>query len=78
VWPFGGIGYNLMSVMNRGAITFLIVLANITEGLGRTIANVALPFLRGSLSASLDRISRVLPSYMAWRRRSRCVYRSAR
>jgi MFS transporter, DHA2 family, multidrug resistance protein len=52
------------AVPNRGAITFSIMLANIVQGLDTTIANVALPHIRGSLSASLDQISWVLTSYI--------------
>ncbi len=52
------------SVANRGAITFSIMLANIMQGLDTTIANVALPHIRGSLSASLDPISWLLTSYI--------------
>ncbi len=51
-------------VANRGALTFSIMLANIMQGLDTTIANVALPHIRGSLSASLDQISWVLTSYI--------------
>ena len=40
------------------------MLANIMQGLDTTIANVALPHIRGSLSASLDQISWVLTSYI--------------
>jgi MFS transporter, DHA2 family, multidrug resistance protein len=49
---------------NRGPLTFAIMLANIMQGLDTTIANVALPHIRGSLSASLDQISWVLTSYI--------------
>ena len=52
------------TVPNRGALTFSIMLANIMQGLDTTIANVALPHIRGSLSASLDQISWVLTSYI--------------
>lgn len=52
------------AVPNRIAITFSIMLANIMQGLDTTIANVALPHIRGSLSASLDQISWVLTSYI--------------
>jgi MFS transporter, DHA2 family, multidrug resistance protein len=52
------------AVPNRGAITLSIMLANIMQGLDTTIANVALPHIRGSLSASLDQISWVLTSYI--------------
>ena len=51
-------------VPNRGAITLSIMLANIMQGLDTTIANVALPHIRGSLSASLEQISWVLTSYI--------------
>jgi DHA2 family multidrug resistance protein len=51
-------------VANRGAITFSIMLANIMQGLDTTIANVALPHIQGSLSASQDQISWVLTSYI--------------
>jgi DHA2 family multidrug resistance protein len=51
-------------VANRGPLTFAIMLANIMQGLDTTIANVALPHIRGSLSASLDQISWVLTSYI--------------
>src|SRR5258707_452758 len=40
------------------------MLANIMQGLDTTIANVALPHIRGSLSASLDQISWVLTFYI--------------
>ena len=52
------------SIANRGPLTFAIMLANIMQGLDTTIANVALPHIRGSLSASLDQISWVLTSYI--------------
>jgi MFS transporter, DHA2 family, multidrug resistance protein len=51
-------------VAHRGPLTFAIMLANIMQGLDTTIANVALPHIRGSLSASLDQISWVLTSYI--------------
>jgi DHA2 family multidrug resistance protein len=49
---------------SRGWVTLSIMLANIMQGLDTTIANVALPHIRGSLSASLDQISWVLTSYI--------------
>ncbi|HEX3522530.1 MAG TPA: DHA2 family efflux MFS transporter permease subunit, partial [Stellaceae bacterium] len=52
------------AVPNRGTVTLSIMLANIMQGLDTTIANVALPHIRGSLSASLDQISWVLTSYI--------------
>jgi DHA2 family multidrug resistance protein len=50
--------------VRRGPLTIAIMLANIMQGLDTTIANVALPHIRGSLSASLDQISWVLTSYI--------------
>jgi MFS family permease len=52
------------AVANRGALTFAIMLANIMQGFDTTIAHVALRHIRGSLSASLDRISWVPTSYI--------------
>jgi DHA2 family multidrug resistance protein len=52
------------AVPHRGAITVSIMLANIMQGLDTTIANVALPHIQGSLSASQDQIAWVLTSYI--------------
>src|SRR3954451_7876775 len=49
---------------NRGAITASIMLAVIRRGLDNTIANVALPHMQGSLSASREEIGWVLTSYI--------------
>jgi MFS transporter, DHA2 family, multidrug resistance protein len=51
-------------VANRGAITFSIMLATIMQGVDNTIANVALPYMQGSLSAAQDQIAWVLTSYI--------------
>jgi DHA2 family multidrug resistance protein len=51
-------------VPNRGWITASIMLANIMQGVDNTIANVALPHIQGSLSASQDEIAWVLTSYI--------------
>jgi MFS transporter, DHA2 family, multidrug resistance protein len=50
--------------INRGAITVSIMLAPIMQGVDTTIANVALPHIQGSLSASQDQIAWVLTSYI--------------
>ncbi|HEV2300234.1 MAG TPA: DHA2 family efflux MFS transporter permease subunit [Stellaceae bacterium] len=50
--------------INRGAITFSIMLATIMQGVDNTIANVALPHIQGSLSAAQDQIAWVLTSYI--------------
>jgi DHA2 family multidrug resistance protein len=42
---------------NRAAITVSIMLATIMQGLDNTIANVALPHIQGSLSASQDQVA---------------------
>ena len=48
----------------RAAITVSIMLATIMQGVDTTIANVALPHIQGSLSASQDQIAWVLTSYI--------------
>jgi DHA2 family multidrug resistance protein len=51
-------------VPNRGAITACVILAVIMQALDTTIANVALPYIQGSVSASADQINWVLTSYI--------------
>ena len=48
----------------RGFITVSIMLATVMQALDTTIANVALPHMQGSLSATQDQISWVLTSYI--------------
>ncbi len=50
--------------INRGAITVCVVLATLMQALDTTIANVALPYMQGSVSASQDEIGWVLTSYI--------------
>ena len=50
---------------NRGAITACVSLATLMQALNSTIANVALPHIQGSVSASQDQIAWVLTSYIA-------------
>ena len=45
-------------------ITICVMMATIMQVLDITIANVALPYMQGSLSATLDQVSWVLTSYM--------------
>ena len=52
-------------VSNRGAITVCVSLATLMQALDSTIANVALPYMQGSVSASQDQIGWVLTSYIA-------------
>ena len=50
--------------LHRGLITVSIMLATIMQALDTTIANVALPYMQGSLSAAQDQIAWVLTSYI--------------
>src|ERR1700760_2847349 len=49
---------------NKWAITISIMLATVMNSLDTTIANVALPHIQGSVSASFDQITWVLTSYI--------------
>jgi DHA2 family multidrug resistance protein len=49
---------------NRAAITACVILATLMQALDTTIANVALPYMQGSVSASQDQIDWVLTSYI--------------
>jgi DHA2 family multidrug resistance protein len=51
-------------VPHRGLITVSIMLASIMQALDNTIANVALPRIQGSLSATQDQMTWVLTSYI--------------
>jgi MFS transporter, DHA2 family, multidrug resistance protein len=53
-----------LRVANRGAITACVILAVIMQALDTTIANVALPYIQGSVAASADQINWVLTSYI--------------
>src|SRR5882672_8597177 len=48
----------------RLLVTVFAMTATIMQALDTTIANVALPYMQGSLSASLDQINWVLTSYI--------------
>jgi MFS transporter, DHA2 family, multidrug resistance protein len=50
---------------NRGAITICVILATLMQALDTTIANVALPYMQGSVAATQDQIDWVLTSYIA-------------
>ena len=50
--------------LNRTAITLCVILATLMQALDTTIANVALPYMQGSVSASQDQIAWVLTSYI--------------
>jgi DHA2 family multidrug resistance protein len=51
-------------VPNRGLITVCLMIATLMQALDSTIANVALPYMQGSMSASYDQITWVLTSYV--------------
>src|SRR6204780_4522117 len=51
-------------VPHRLIITLCTVGATLMQALDQTIANVALPYMQGSLSASSDQITWVLTSYI--------------
>src|SRR6188508_932369 len=48
----------------RNLLTVCAMTATVMQALDTTIANVALPYMQGSLSASLDQINWVLTSYI--------------
>jgi len=50
--------------LRRALVTVCAMTATIMQALDTTIANVALPYMQGSLSASLDQINWVLTSYI--------------
>lgn len=49
---------------HRALLTVCVMLATIMQALDTTIANVALPYMQGSLSATLDQVNWVLTSYI--------------
>jgi DHA2 family multidrug resistance protein len=49
---------------NRAAITICVIVATIMQALDTTIANIALPYIQGSVSASQDQINWVLTGYI--------------
>ena len=49
---------------HRAAITVCVVLAAFLEALDGTIANVALPYMQGTMSATQDQMGWVLTSYL--------------
>ena len=57
-------GVAVPQAINRPAITACVILAVIMQALDTTIANVALPYMQGSVSASADQINWVLTSYI--------------
>src|SRR5580700_5399387 len=49
---------------HRGIITVCVMAATLMQALDQTIANVALPYMQGSLSTTSDQITWVLTSYI--------------
>ena len=49
----------------RGLITIVVMMATIMHALDGTIANVALPSIQGSLSATQEQVSWVVTSYIS-------------
>ena len=60
----GHSGGHEQAVPNRTIITVCAMVATLMQALDSTIANVALPYMQGSLSASYDEITWVLTSYI--------------
>ncbi|HEX3993217.1 MAG TPA: MFS transporter, partial [Acetobacteraceae bacterium] len=52
------------AVPHRAMITICAIGATLLQSLDQTIANVALPYMQGSFSASYDEITWVLTSYI--------------
>jgi MFS transporter, DHA2 family, multidrug resistance protein len=50
--------------LRRNMVTICAMMATVMQALDTTIANVALPYMQGSLSASQDQINWVLTSYI--------------
>jgi len=57
-------GAPAQSNMRRNLVTVFAMTATIMQALDTTIANVALPYMQGSLSASYDQVAWVLTSYI--------------
>ncbi|HEY2131621.1 MAG TPA: DHA2 family efflux MFS transporter permease subunit [Acetobacteraceae bacterium] len=53
-----------MVVPHRALITVCLMIATLMQALDSTIANVALPYMQGSLAATSDQITWVLTSYV--------------
>jgi DHA2 family multidrug resistance protein len=59
-----GFAAGLSPTARRALVTVCTMTATIMQALDTTVANVALPYMQGSLSASLDQINWVLTSYI--------------
>jgi MFS family permease len=54
----------VLETPHRALITVCLTISTLMQALDSTIANVALPYMQGSLSASYDQITWVLTSYV--------------
>jgi DHA2 family multidrug resistance protein len=59
-----GLQLELTPFLRRSLVTLCVMMATIMQALDMTIANVALPYMQGSLSATIDQVSWVLTSYV--------------
>src|ERR1700748_2390930 len=57
-------GFQATAGINRAALTLCVMVASLMQALDTTIANVALPYMQGSVAASQDEIAWVLTSYI--------------
>jgi DHA2 family multidrug resistance protein len=62
--PAVGLDHTNIDPGTKRLVTFAVMLATIIQVLDTTIANVALPHMMGSLSATQDQVSWVLTSYI--------------
>jgi DHA2 family multidrug resistance protein len=60
----GDRGQGISPFVRRFSVTVCVMMATIMQVLDITIANVSLPYMQGSLSATLDQVSWVLTSYV--------------
>ena len=56
--------YERITPLTRTIVTICVMLATLMQALDSTIANVALPYMQGTLSANSDQINWVLTSYV--------------
>jgi DHA2 family multidrug resistance protein len=60
----GDVTFHEGHTAHRGMLTACIICATLLQSLDQTIANVALPYMQGSFSASFDEITWVLTTYI--------------
>jgi DHA2 family multidrug resistance protein len=56
--------HDVMAPTTRAMLTVCVMMATIMQALDTTIANVALPYMQGSLSTTQDQVNWVLTSYI--------------